>query len=165
MQVHCKNHHSLNLQTMFPSITVLKLFNKPSMEEWVKVAQSCLTLCDPRDYSPWNSPGKNTGVGSWGDGKWPMNGWGAQRAQVLCPISHSRWRVDLGVQPMPSPMAAQHPSPQSRGPTSQPRSEKEVMPPTGWQETPPRERCHSPLLLLFPCVVKGSVRMKDATER
>ena len=31
----------------------------------VKVAQSCLTLCDPHGlYSPWNSPGQNTGVGS-----------------------------------------------------------------------------------------------------
>ena len=32
----------------------------------VKVAQSCLTICDPTDwlYSPWNSPGQNTGVGS-----------------------------------------------------------------------------------------------------
>ena len=28
----------------------------------VKVSQSCLTFCDP--YSPWNSPGQNTGVGS-----------------------------------------------------------------------------------------------------
>ena len=32
--------------------------------EWkVKVAQLCLILCDPRDYSPWNSSGQNTGVG------------------------------------------------------------------------------------------------------
>ena len=31
----------------------------------VKVAQSGLTLYDPMDfYSPWNSPGQNTGVGS-----------------------------------------------------------------------------------------------------
>ena len=32
----------------------------------VKVAQSCPTLCDPMDYiySPWDSPGQNTGVGS-----------------------------------------------------------------------------------------------------
>ena len=31
----------------------------------VKVAQLCLTLCDPHGpYSPWNSPGQNTGVGS-----------------------------------------------------------------------------------------------------
>ena len=30
----------------------------------VKVAQSCPTLCDPMDYSPWNFPGQNTGVGS-----------------------------------------------------------------------------------------------------
>ena len=29
----------------------------------VKVAQSSPTLCDPMD-SPWNSPGRNTGVGS-----------------------------------------------------------------------------------------------------
>ena len=29
-----------------------------------KVTQSCSTLCDPMDYSPWNSPGQNTGVGS-----------------------------------------------------------------------------------------------------
>ena len=31
----------------------------------VKVTQSCLTLCDPMDYtSPWNSPAQNTGVDS-----------------------------------------------------------------------------------------------------
>ena len=33
----------------------------------VKVAQSCQTVCDPMDcvcQAPWNSPGKNTGVGS-----------------------------------------------------------------------------------------------------
>ena len=28
------------------------------------VAQSCPTLCDPMDCSPWNSPGQNTGVSS-----------------------------------------------------------------------------------------------------
>ena len=38
------------------------LFNILSMK--VKVAQSCLTLCDPMDCSPWNSPGQNAGVGS-----------------------------------------------------------------------------------------------------
>ena len=30
----------------------------------VKVARSCPALCDPMDYSSWNSPGQNTGVGS-----------------------------------------------------------------------------------------------------
>ena len=30
----------------------------------VKVAQSCLTLCDPKDSSRWNSPGHNTRAGS-----------------------------------------------------------------------------------------------------
>ena len=29
----------------------------------MKVAQLRLTLCDPMDYSPWNSPGQNTGEG------------------------------------------------------------------------------------------------------
>ena len=29
---------------------------------WVKVAQSCPTLCNSMD-SPWHSPGQNTGVG------------------------------------------------------------------------------------------------------
>ena len=29
-----------------------------------KVAQSCATLCNPMDCSPWNSPGQNTGVAS-----------------------------------------------------------------------------------------------------
>ena len=29
----------------------------------VKFAQSCPTICDPMGYSPWNSPGQNTGVG------------------------------------------------------------------------------------------------------
>ena len=39
-----------------------QLFMIPWSE--VKVAQSCPTLWDPMDYSPWNSPGQNTGVGS-----------------------------------------------------------------------------------------------------
>ena len=30
----------------------------------VLVTQSCLTLCSPMDYSPWDFPGKNTGVSS-----------------------------------------------------------------------------------------------------
>ena len=30
----------------------------------VKGAPSCPTLCDPMDYTPWNSPGQNTGAGS-----------------------------------------------------------------------------------------------------
>ena len=37
---------------------------KDTLKVTVKVAKSCPTLCDPVDYSPWNSPGQNTGVGS-----------------------------------------------------------------------------------------------------
>ena len=38
------------------------LTTEPPMK--VRVTQSCPTLCDPMDFSPWNSPGQNTGVGS-----------------------------------------------------------------------------------------------------
>ena len=41
------------------------LFPGLSQENEMKVAQACPTLCDPKDFSsPWNSSGKNTGVGS-----------------------------------------------------------------------------------------------------
>ena len=30
----------------------------------LKVAQSCLNLCNPLDCSPWSSPGQKTGVSS-----------------------------------------------------------------------------------------------------
>ena len=48
---------------MYKRITLLALAIPSSK---VKVAQSCPTLCNPTDYiySPWNSPGQNTGVGS-----------------------------------------------------------------------------------------------------
>ena len=52
----------------------------------VKVAQSCPTLCDPMDYSPWNSPGQNTGVGS------------LSLLQGIFPIQESAWGL-----PVPSP--------------------------------------------------------------
>ena len=48
-------------------------------EDTVKVVQSCPTLCDPMDrlYSPWSSPGQNTGVGSRIplQGIFPTQGW------------------------------------------------------------------------------------------
>ena len=60
--------------------------------EWVKVAQSCLTLCDPMGLcSPWNSPGQNTEVGSCRKPVWGIQpvtrSWGrkltyARRAQT-----------------------------------------------------------------------------------
>ena len=43
----------------------LLAFSDGPVDKKVKVAQLCPTLCDPMDYtySPWNSPGQNTGVG------------------------------------------------------------------------------------------------------
>ena len=34
------------------------------MKMKVKITQLCPTLYDPTGYSPWNSPGQNTGMGS-----------------------------------------------------------------------------------------------------
>ena len=46
---------------MDPEIIILSEVHQTKM----KVAQSCLTLCDPMDYTQsMNSPGQNTGVGS-----------------------------------------------------------------------------------------------------
>ena len=44
---------------------ILVVFDVDSQWSEEKVTQPCPTLCDPMDlYSPWNSPGQNTGVGS-----------------------------------------------------------------------------------------------------
>ena len=51
-----------NQEFILGNCMFLKLLQKWSE---VKVAQSCLTLCDPMEFhSPWNSLGQNTGVGS-----------------------------------------------------------------------------------------------------
>ena len=51
-----------------------------------KVIQSCLTLCDLMDYTVWNSPGQNTGVGSHFllQGIFPTQGWNSG-------LPHCRW--------------------------------------------------------------------------
>ena len=63
----------------------------------VLVSQSCQTLCDPLDYSswlpcPWNSPGKNTGVGchSLLQGIFPTQELILQCRQILYHVSHQR---------------------------------------------------------------------------
>ena len=43
---------------------ILYCLNHQGSPKEVKVAQSCLTLCDRIDYTVWNSPGQNPGVGS-----------------------------------------------------------------------------------------------------
>ena len=49
---------------LFMSFSTLRIpLFCPSTHWKVKVAQSCLTLCDPMDCL-WNPPGQNTGVGS-----------------------------------------------------------------------------------------------------
>ena len=49
-----------------------------------------LTLCDPRDCSPWNSPGKNPGVGGHAllQGIFPTQGW---NLHLLCLL---HWQAD-----------------------------------------------------------------------
>ena len=56
----------------FPSSTLstsLFSMSMSALKMEVQVAQLCLTLCDSMDWParllcPWDSPGKNTGVGS-----------------------------------------------------------------------------------------------------
>ena len=64
----------------------------------VKVAQSCLTLCDPIDC-PWNSPGQNTGVDSLSllRGIFPIQGSNPgllHCRQILYQLSHQERPVD-----------------------------------------------------------------------
>ena len=104
----------------------------------VKVAQSCPTLCHPMyatPYSPWNSPGQNTGVGSLSllQGIFPTQGsnpgllhcW-----QILYQLSHRSDQISRSVvsdslrphesqharPPCPSPTPGVHPD---SGPSSQ----------------------------------------------
>ena len=66
--VHCSAvYNSQDLEATLVSIN--RGMNKEDVvymkKKKVKVAQLCLTLCDPSGlYSPWNSPGQNTEVGS-----------------------------------------------------------------------------------------------------
>ena len=78
-----------------------------------KLFQSCLPLCDPIDYStpgflyPWDSPGKNTGVGCHAllQGIFPTQGsnlhplhllrWQAGSLPLAPPGKLNNWRVLL----------------------------------------------------------------------
>ena len=72
--------------------TYLKTARKTLLQ--VKVAQSCLTLCDPHGlYSPWNSPGQNTRAGSHSllQGIFPTQGLNSglpHCRQILYQLSH-----------------------------------------------------------------------------
>ena len=72
-EILVKMLHKLNIKYMpiFTNISpwhpnlihiIPKLF-AICLRHFMKVTQLCPTLCDPMDYSPWNSPGHNTGVG------------------------------------------------------------------------------------------------------
>ena len=67
-------------------------------EKKLKGAQSCPTLCDPMDYSPWNSPGQYAGVGSHSllQGIFPIQGLNPSLPhcrRILYPLSHQGSRV------------------------------------------------------------------------
>ena len=69
----------------------------------VKVTQSCPTLCEPQGlYSPWNSPGQNTGVGSLSllQGIFPTQGSNSglpHCRQILYQLSHREAQTNLNM--------------------------------------------------------------------
>ena len=71
----------------------------------VTVAQSCLILCDPVDYSAWNSLGQNTGVGSLSllQGKKVSVSQSVQSLSRVRLLQHAR-------PPCPSPTPGAHPN-------------------------------------------------------
>ena len=75
----------------------------------VKVAQSCLTLRPRGLYSPWNSSGQNTGVGS---GSLLQENFPTQGSNPgIEPRSHSFWADSLLAEPQGKPPLASEPSP------------------------------------------------------
>ena len=82
---------------------LIRSLRKEDNKMTVLVTQSCLTLCDPMDCVasqaplcyPWNSAGKNTGVGShsflWGIFLTQGSNLGLLHCrQILCSLSHQR---------------------------------------------------------------------------
>ena len=83
----------MSIAALFTIARTWKQPKCPLTDEWIKkmwfiytmgysvqfssVTQSCPTLCDPMDCSPWTSPGQNTGVGSpcLLQGIFPTQGW------------------------------------------------------------------------------------------
>ena len=62
--LNCKCN-SLIFRKPYMTIGSTKLIDLFGVKWKMKVTQLCPTLCDPHGlYSPWNSPGQNTGVGS-----------------------------------------------------------------------------------------------------
>ena len=59
---HASFYVTTSLWPAYPPVPTLQAL--PMITSKVKVAQSCPTLFDPMDCSPWNSPGQNIGVGS-----------------------------------------------------------------------------------------------------
>ena len=57
---------NVNWKTLEKVHLVVTWRNSPwfCSQSLVKVGHLCLTLCNPTDSNPWNSPGQNTGVGS-----------------------------------------------------------------------------------------------------
>ena len=69
---HTRGNHRTNISNAHLVNSLLALCRRLWFDPWVRKIpwnQSCPTLCDPLDSSPpgsprpWDSPGKNTGVG------------------------------------------------------------------------------------------------------
>ena len=84
-------------------INILQVFDPILGNVKVKVTQSCPTLCGPHGlYSPWNSPGHNTGVGGLFlfQGIFPTQGLNLgllHSRQVTYCLSHLNYKLDIDI--------------------------------------------------------------------
>ena len=90
----------------------------------MKVIQSCPTLCDPMGYSPWNSPGQNSEVGSLSllQGILPTQGSnpGLQHCRrILYQLSQREAQENWSGLPIPSPADPPNPGIESGNPALQ----------------------------------------------
>ena len=113
--------HIAHLLYPFIFAAHLKLTQHCESTVKVKVAQSCLTLCIPMDYTvhgmhlcPFSSPGQNTGVGSCSllQGIFPTQGSNPGLPccrRILYQLSHQGSPRILSGSPIPSPGALPDP--------------------------------------------------------
>ena len=91
--IHLPTERQVGCFQLLPLTKLLWMLVYRALNEKVKVAQSCPTLCYLMNYSSWNSPGQNTGVVSLSllQVFFPTQGWNPDLPhcqQIVYQLSH-----------------------------------------------------------------------------